>query len=306
MGWPQPSASVTDQTPTWRGRGQNTPEHTSGGRADIWPASPLPPALQLVAISSAGVNPKARHLRGSTEGHWDPGDPWNAKSGLYHQRAQQAGSQDRTKFLTLSTCAPWGRSRLSCGRPVPCRRSEQQPWPPLTRCPVAPRPERWHPKRLQTLQMSSRGRITPVADHQFHRENVIQEVRETAAPRGGASPEVSFTNTLAAALGGHHSAGSPRGHQGSDFSRLHRRALRPPGNYGCCLRSHPTRWRPLCPLGRSSTPRRCRRCLGSCGRDFRSAKQSHHHSRCRAPTWTPRVSAQKLSNIEANGVFSGR
>ena len=63
--------------------------------------------------------------------------------------------------------------------------------------PPSPRPAQQpdKPKCLQTLQMPSRGRITPVEDHQFHRENVIQEARETAAPRGGGSPEVSFTHT---------------------------------------------------------------------------------------------------------------
>lgn len=48
----------------------------------------------------------------------------------------------------------------------------------------------------------------------------------------------------------------------------------PPAHRGCCLRSRRTHWRPLCPLGRSSRPRRCHQCLGSCGPGSHSAKQS--------------------------------
>lgn len=50
--------------------------------------------------------------------------------------------------------------------------------------------------------------------------------------------------------------------------------LHSPSSHRCCLQSRRRRWRPLCPLGRSSTPRRCRQCLGSCAPDSRSAKQS--------------------------------
>lgn len=51
------------------------------------------------------------------------------------------------------------------------------------------------------------------------------------------------------------------------------------GNPGCRFRSRLTHWHPLCPSGGSSTPQRCSQCLGSCGRDFRSAKQARRHSR---------------------------
>lgn len=70
---------------------------------------------------------------------------------------------------------------------------------------------------------------------------------------------------------------------------------------GCCLRSRLTHWRPLCRPGHSSTPRRCPRCLGSCARDFRSAKQGRRHSRggtlARPPAHRPHLgmSAQKLA-----------
>lgn len=76
----------------------------------------------------------------------------------------------------------------------------------------------------------------------------------------------------------HHSPGSPV-RTGSDSQTQPSRPPRlPPAKPRCRLQSRRTRWRPLCPLGRSSTPRRCRQCRGSCGPDFHSAKQSRHHS----------------------------
>lgn len=48
--------------------------------------------------------------------------------------------------------------------------------------------------------------------------------------------------------------------------------------------SHRTHWRPLCLLERSSTPRRCHLCPGSCGRDFHS-EYSRYGRTCQRSHW---------------------
>lgn len=119
------------------------------------------------------------------------------------------------------------------------------------------------------------------------REKVILEVKRRPLSDVGLTqwiqPELSSTQRTLAGRWPcpsetHHSPGSPV-RTGSDSQTQPSRPPRlPPAKPRCRLQSRRTRWRPLCPLGRSSTPRRCRQCRGSCGPDFHSAKQSRHHS----------------------------
>lgn len=148
--------------------------------------------------------------------------------------------------------------------------------------------------------------------------HIIQEARRavcsqsTAQPRCFLHQQVSLRPITALGV-------RPRGSQGSGLfltppspsppSSLHPPLL-PGETPGCCLRSRLTHWRPLCRPGHSSTPRRCPRCLGSCGRDFRSARQGRRHSRGTTLVRPPRpippgdVSPEAFKDTDANGTFS--